>query len=56
MKQLRLKNERTRFGLLLLGYPDWYYPLFGYWLKGSAGAEYEFPANALYYHPLPSEN
>ena len=30
-------------------YPTSYYYLFGYWLKGTSGSCYEFPANYVYY-------
>ena len=39
-------------------YPEYYYYLFGYWLKGTTGTDYEFPTNAVYYcrHDSPWEN
>jgi len=33
-------------------YPEWYYALFGFWVKGTTGTDYEFPTNYLYYRPL----
>ena len=30
-------------------YPDYYYYLFGYWIKGTTGTDYEFPSCAVYY-------
>ena len=30
-------------------YPERYYYLFGYWLKGTTGTDYEFPSNRVYY-------
>lgn len=30
-------------------YPDYYYYLFGYWIKGTTGTDYEFPSNYVYY-------
>lgn len=30
-------------------YPEHYYWLFGYWIKGTTGTDYEFPSNRLYY-------
>ena len=30
-------------------YPEWYYSLFGYWIKGTTATDYEFPTNYLYY-------
>ena len=30
-------------------YPDWYYWVFSYWLKGTTGSLYEFPTNYVYY-------
>ena len=32
-------------------YPEYYYWLFGYWVKGTTGTDYEFPTNAVYYRP-----
>ena len=32
-------------------YPEWYYSLFGYWVKGTTGTDYEFPTNYIYYRP-----
>ncbi len=32
-------------------YPPAYYALFGYWIKGTTGTDYEFPTNRLYYRP-----
>lgn len=51
-KQFQLENETYFLGA---AYPEWYYPLFGYWIKGSTGAEYEFPANQIYFRPLGAE-
>lgn len=33
-------------------YPDWYYSLFGFWVKGSTGMPFEFPANQFYLNPI----
>ena len=30
-------------------YPKYYYYLFGYWIKGTTGTDYEFPTNYVYY-------
>lgn len=30
-------------------YPQYYYYLFGYWIKGTTGTDYEFPTNYVYY-------
>lgn len=30
-------------------YPTAYYYLFGYWIKGTTGTDYEFPSNRVYY-------
>ena len=30
-------------------YPEYYYYLFGYWIKGTTGTDYEFPSNRVYY-------
>lgn len=30
-------------------YPTYYYYLFGYWIKGTTGTDYEFPTNYVYY-------
>ncbi len=30
-------------------YPEYYYWLFGYWIKGTTGTDYEFPSNRVYY-------
>lgn len=32
-------------------YPEYYYYLFGFWVKGTTGTDYEFPTNAVYYRP-----
>ena len=34
-------------------YPTHYYYLFGYWIKGSTGTDYEFPTNRVYYLRTP---
>ena len=30
-------------------YPEYYYYLFGFWIKGTTGTDYEFPTNQVYY-------
>ena len=30
-------------------YPEYYYWLFGFWIKGTTGTDYEFPTNAVYF-------
>ena len=37
--------------LVMEAFPEWYYWYSGYWIKGSTGAEYEYPAFRLYYRP-----
>ena len=32
-------------------YPEYYYWLFGFWVKGTTGTDYEFPTNSVYYRP-----
>ena len=34
-------------------YPQIYYYLFGYWIKGTTGCPYEFPTNYVYYRGMP---
>lgn len=34
-------------------YPEYYYWLFGWWIKGTTGTDYEFPTNYVYYTSLP---
>ncbi|MBQ7736604.1 MAG: glycosyltransferase family 39 protein [Oscillospiraceae bacterium] len=41
-------NEKYRVGSV---YPEYYYWLFGYWVKGTTGTDYEFPTNTIYYKP-----
>lgn len=43
-------NEEYYLGQL---YPDWYYILFGFWVKGTTGMPFEFPANQFYLNPIP---
>ena len=37
-------------------YPDWIYPLFGFWVHGSTATNYEFPTNWLYERPAADED
>ena len=39
-------NERWYVGQ---AYPRFYYYLWGYWIKGTTGTDYEFPSNYVYY-------
>lgn len=47
-KQFKEINEPY---LVMEAFPEWYYWYSGYWIKGSTGAEYEYPAFRLYYRP-----
>lgn len=33
-------------------YPEYFYWMFGYWLKGSTGTIFEFPSNIFYLNPI----
>ena len=33
-------------------YPDSYYTLFGFWIKGTTGMYFEFPCNIFYLRPI----
>ncbi len=37
--------------LCFQNYPEWWYGLFGFWIKGTTGTDYEFPTNYIYYCP-----
>ena len=41
-------NDPWRVGSV---YPEYYYWLFGYWVKGTTGTDYEFPTNTVYFRP-----
>lgn len=47
-QEFKKNNQEYLKGKL---YPDWYYYLFGYWIKGTTAAMYEFPTNYIYYNP-----
>lgn len=42
-------NQEFRLGML---YPEEYYWLFGFWIKGTSGMIFEFPANVFYLNPV----
>lgn len=42
-------NQPYRLGML---YPKHYYYLFGFWVRGATGANFEFPANIFYLNPV----
>lgn len=45
------KQENSAYFLGQL-YPDWYYSLFGFDIKGATGMIFEFPANRFYLNPI----
>lgn len=45
----REANQDLYLGQL---YPDWYYSLFGFGVKGATGMIFEFPANRFYLNPI----
>lgn len=47
----KFKQENKDFFLGQL-YPDWYYYLFGFDVKGATGMIFEFPANQFYLNPI----
>ena len=47
-ERFRAENEPWLVAKL---YPDWIYPLFGFWVHGSTATAYEFPTNWLYIRP-----
>ena len=46
-KYKTINSEYLRFRI----YPEWWYHLFGFWIKGSTGTDYEFPTNYIFYRP-----
>lgn len=48
-RDFKAENEAYYLGQL---YPDWYYYLFGFHVKGSSGMIFEFPANRFYLNPI----
>ncbi len=48
-REFRKANEAYYLGQL---YPDWYYSLFGFDIKGATGTIFEFPANQFYLNPI----
>ena len=42
-------NREYQVGRL---YPDHYYTLFGFWIKGATGMQFEFPCNVFYLRPI----
>ena len=49
----RFREENASWQAAKL-YPDWIYPLFGFWVHGSTATAYEFPTNWLYFRPAGS--
>lgn len=47
-EKFKADNQQYYVGTL---FPQHYYWLFGYWVHGSTGTNYEFPNNYLYYKP-----
>lgn len=48
-RDFRRENSGFYLGQL---YPDWYYSLFGFDIKGTTGTIFEFPANQFYLNPI----
>lgn len=48
-KQFKQVNKDFYIGSV---YPNYYYPLFGFWIKGTTGTRYEFPTVQFFLHPL----
>lgn len=48
-RAFRQENAPYYLGQL---YPDWYYSLFGFDIKGTTGTIFEFPANQFYLKPI----